>query len=440
MLVLWSDVVVWLLVLSLVGFGWQLKRDALARERWRLVAQSHSALASSVILLWFVFIALADSIHWRTDDPYRPVVSALDVALAKMATGQEKSYSAPFAIESLWKETRQIEDGSVIRAPVALKHAGIHLNDASEQATDIVQQSLFWLVVGAGLATILIMLLARLRLFKDTDIPWRTAAYTLITLSALSAWLWGMGQSYHVLGTGKVGQDVLYETLKGVRTGMLIGGLTTLLTLPFAISLGIAAGYFKGWVDDAVQYTYTTLNAVPGVLLIASAMLLAQLYLAQHAELFASEQERADVRLLLVCLVLGLTGWTGLARILRAESLKLREMEYVKAAKAFGVSDGKIIGRHLLPNVGHLVLIAVVLDFSGLVLAEAVLSYVGIGVDPTMPSWGNMINLARQELNREPVVWWNLFGAFAGMFTLVLSANLLADRIQQVFNPRATRS
>jgi peptide/nickel transport system permease protein len=221
---------------------------------------------------------------------------------------------------------------------------------------------------------------------------------------------------------------------------VLIGGLTTLLTLPFAISLGIAAGYFKGWVDDAVQYAYTTLNAVPGVLLIASAMLLAQLYLAQHAELFASEQERADVRLLLVCLVLGLTGWTGLARILRAESLKLREMEYVKAAKAFGVSDGKIIGRHLLPNVGHLVLIAVVLDFSGLVLAEAVLSYVGIGVDPTMPSWGNMINLARQELNREPVVWWNLFGAFAGMFTLVLSANLLADRIQQVFNPRATRS
>lgn len=440
MLVLWSDIVVWLLVLSLVGFAWQLKRDELARERWRLVAKSHSALASSVILLWFVFIALADSIHWRTDDPYRPVVSVLDVALGNMATAQEKSYSAPFAIESLWKETRQTEDGSVIRAPVALKHAGTHLKDASEHAADVVQQSFLWLLLGAGLAGFVTVLLSRARTIKASEIPWRTVSITLIVLSALSAWLWGMSQSYHVLGTGKVGQDVLYETLKGIRTGVLIGGLTTLLTLPFAISLGIAAGYFKGWVDDAVQYAYTTLNAVPGVLLIASAMLLAQLYLAQHAELFASEQERADVRLLLVCLVLGLTGWTGLARILRAESLKLREMEYVKAAKAFGVSHGRIIGRHLLPNVGHLVLIAVVLDFSGLVLAEAVLSYVGIGVDPTMPSWGNMINLARQELNREPVVWWNLFGAFAGMFTLVLSANLLADRIQQVFNPRATRS
>jgi peptide/nickel transport system permease protein len=218
---------------------------------------------------------------------------------------------------------------------------------------------------------------------------------------------------------------------------VLIGGLTTLLTLPFAIILGISAGYFRGWVDDAVQYTYTTLNAVPGVLLIASAMLLAQLYLAQHAELFASEQERADVRLLLVCLVLGLTGWTGLARILRAESLKLREMAFVKSAHAFGVSQPNIILRHLLPNMGHLILIALVLDFSSLVLAEAVLSYIGIGVDPTMPSWGNMINLARQELNREPLVWWNLFGAFTGMFILVLSANLFADRVQQVFNPRA---
>jgi len=440
MLILWSDLVVWLLVVSLVGFAWQLSRDEIARERWRFVVQSHTALASSVVLLWFLLIALADSIHWRTNDPYRPVVSALDVSLAKMATGQEKSYSAPFALESLWKETRQTEIGGVIRAPVALTQAGTHLAHPDDRAQDIAIQSIIWLSLGLALAWLITLILSRFSVFQQSSIPWRTAATTLAVICALSAWLWGMGQSYHVLGTGKVGQDVLYETLKGIRTGVLIGGLTTLLSLPFAIGLGIAAGYYKGRVDDAVQYAYTTLNAVPGVLLIASAMLLAQLYLAQHADLFASEQERADVRLLLVCLVLGLTGWTGLARILRAESLKLREMEYVKAAKAFGVSDGHIIGRHLLPNVGHLVLIAVVLDFSGLVLAEAVLSYVGIGVDPTMPSWGNMINLARQELNREPVVWWNLMGAFVGMFTLVLSANLLADRIQQVFNPRATRS
>ena len=438
MLILWSDLVVWLLAASLIGFAISLKRDALARERWKAVIQSHTALASTVILLFFVLIALADSIHWRTSDPYRPVVSLLDVSLGAIATGQEKSYSAPFSVVGLWQETKQADDGRVLRAPVRLGHAGVHLATPDDLGLDVAKKTLIWLMMGAFLAGVLVLLFSPLTLFRTPDIQWRTAAITFVILFTILAWLWGMGQSYHVLGTGKVGQDVLYESFKGVRTGVLIGGLTTLLSLPFAIVLGIAAGYFKGWVDDAVQYTYTTLNAVPGVLLIASAMLLAQLYLAQHAELFASEQERADVRLLLVCLVLGLTGWTGLARILRAESLKLREMEFVKAAKAFGVSHTRIIGRHLLPNVGHLVLIAVVLDFSGLVLAEAVLSYVGIGVDPTMPSWGNMINLARQELNREPVVWWNLLGAFVGMFTLVLSANLLADRIQQVFNPRSS--
>jgi peptide/nickel transport system permease protein len=99
-----------------------------------------------------------------------------------------------------------------------------------------------------------------------------------------------------------------------------------------------------------------------------------------------------------------------------------------------------IIGRHILPNVMHIVLIAVVLDFSGLVLAEAVLSYVGVGVDPTMHSWGNMINQARLEMAREPMVWWSLFAAFIFMFCLVLAANLFSDRVQRVLDPRSQPS
>ena len=121
---------------------------------------------------------------------------------------------------------------------------------------------------------------------------------------------------------------------------------------------------------------------------------------------------------------------------MRAETLKLSQIEYVTAAKAFGVGGFSIIRRHILPNLMHLVLIALVLDFSGLVLAEAVLSYVGVGVDPTMPSWGNMINQARLEMAREPVVWWSLFSAFAFMFILVLAANLFSDRVQLVLDPR----
>jgi peptide/nickel transport system permease protein len=161
-----------------------------------------------------------------------------------------------------------------------------------------------------------------------------------------------------------------------------------------------------------------------------------QVYMANNPELFETTLERADIRLLFLCIILGITSWTGLCRLLRGESLKLREAEYIQAATAFGVRHSKIISRHILPNVMHIVLITVVLDFSGLVLAEAVLSYVGVGVDPTMNSWGNMINSARLEMAREPVVWWSLLAAFLFMFTLVLAANLFSDAVRDAFDPR----
>jgi peptide/nickel transport system permease protein len=140
--------------------------------------------------------------------------------------------------------------------------------------------------------------------------------------------------------------------------------------------------------------------------------------------------------LLALCFILGVTSWTGLARLLRGETLKLRELEYVQAARAFGVGTAAILRRHILPNVMHIVLIALVMDFSGLVLAEAVLSYVGIGVDPTTISFGTMINMARAELAREPMVWWSLAAAFVFMFVLVLAANLFADVVRDAFDPR----
>jgi len=135
--------------------------------------------------------------------------------------------------------------------------------------------------------------------------------------------------------------------------------------------------------------------------------------------------------------VLGVTGWATLCRLLRAETLKLTELEYVQAARAFGVSDGGIMRRHIFPNVMHIVLIVAVLDFSALVLYEAVLSYVGVGVDPTTPSFGSMFNLARTEMSRDPVIWWNLVAAFAFMLALVLSANLFAGAVREAFDPRA---
>jgi peptide/nickel transport system permease protein len=185
-----------------------------------------------------------------------------------------------------------------------------------------------------------------------------------------------------------------------------------------------------------VQYVYTTLNSIPGVLLIAAAILLTQVWMDRNPEIFETVSERADVRLLFLCLILGITSWTGLCRLLRGETLKLRELEFVQAARAFGVSDWRIIVRHLLPNVMHIVLIAVVMDFSSLVLAEAVLSYVGVGVDPSMISFGTMINNARLEMARDPMVWWSLAAAFVFMFVLVLAANLFSDAVRDAFDPR----
>ena len=221
----------------------------------------------------------------------------------------------------------------------------------------------------------------------------------------------------HLLGTDKIGQDVLYVTLKSVRTGLVIGGLTTLIAVPFAIFFGVLAGFFGGWIDDAVQYVYITLASIPWVLLVVCFMLVYGQGIVQ------------------LCVVMGLTGWVGLCRLLRGETLKLREQEYVQAALALGVSRVRVIARHVVPNVMHLVLISIVLRFSGLVLAEAVLSYIGVGVGPETQSWGSMINQARSELGRSPIVWWNLAAAFIAMFALVLPANLFGDALRDALDP-----
>ena len=241
---------------------------------------------------------------------------------------------------------------------------------------------------------------------------------------------------YHVLGTDKVGQDVLYLSLKSIRTGLLLGTLTTLIMLPAAILLGILAGYVGGWVDDVIQYLYTTLNSIPDVLLIAAAILMMQVFIDTHPGWFSSAAERADARLLALCIIMGVTSWTGLCRLLRGETLKLRELEYVQAAQAFGISRLSVMLRHILPNLVHIVLITTVMDFSRLVLAEAVLSYVGVGVDPSTISFGTMIDAARMELAREPMVWWSLASAFGFMFALVLAANLFADAVRDAFDPK----
>jgi peptide/nickel transport system permease protein len=222
----------------------------------------------------------------------------------------------------------------------------------------------------------------------------------------------------HPLGTDILGRDVLYLTLKGARVAWLIGGLTSLLTIPLALLFGVSAGYFGGRIDDVVFFVMSTLASMPGLLLLIALIM---------------AMGRGTLS---VCIALAVTGWVGFCRITRGEAMKLRELDYVQAARALGVSEPRIVFRHVLPNLMHLVVVTFVLMFSGLVLSEAILSWLGIGVDG---SWGQMIDQARDELSRDPAIWWNLAAAGTALFGLLLAVNFVGDAVRDVLDPRTLR-
>lgn len=436
---LFTDVLVWLLVGAIAVYAWYCSRRPHLAAPWKRVFQSKVAAVCSVVLLCFVLIGLLDSLHYRprlqNGAGYSPeVLSVLDLALSHLRERRERTYSAPLATRLYAREQMQV-GGRTVRDFPRLAHGGAHLEQEADRLRDIAARIGLGLLCAALAAIALGLIVKRLQR-RRPGVPWRAAGAALLVILAVALPALFLATKYHVLGTDKVGQDVLYQALKSIRVSLVIGTLTTLVLLPLGIALGIMAGYFRGWIDDLIQYLYTTLNSIPGVLLIAAAVLMLQVFLDRHAEAFATAAQRADMRLLALCAILGLTSWTGLARLLRGESLKLSQLEYIQAAQAFGVAEARILSRHILPNVAHIVIIAMVMDFSGLVLAEAVLSYVGVGVDPATTSFGTMINAARLEMGREPIVWWSLAAAFFFMFLLVLAANLFADAVRDGFDPR----
>jgi peptide/nickel transport system permease protein len=442
--ILITDVLVWLLVAAAAGYAFYCRRHPHLATPWARVFRSSAAMASAVVLAVYLAAGMLDSLHFRPalerqageKSAYSSdVLSVLDLALVHLRGRGEKTYSAPLATRSYAKEQIELPDGRQMRDFPRLRFGGAHLRDEGEWAGDIARRGLLGLAAAAALSLLSFLWLKILRR-KQLEVAWGAAWVSFAVLLLIAGPAMALCTSYHVLGTDKVGQDVFYLALKSVRTSLVIGTVTTLVLLPLGIALGTMAGYFKGWVDDVIQYFYTTLNSIPGVLLIAAAVLMMQVVIDRHSDLFNTAAQRADFRLFILCAILGLTSWTSLARLLRGETLKLSELEYIQAAHAFGVRDSRILARHILPNLSHIVIITMVMDFSGLVLAEAVLSYVGVGVDPSTNSFGTMINAARLEMSREPVVWWTLATAFTFMFALVLAANLFADAVRDGFDPR----
>ncbi|VAV84593.1 ABC transporter, permease protein 2 (cluster 5, nickel/peptides/opines) [hydrothermal vent metagenome] len=385
--ILATDIIIYLVFLVIIAGAVLARRgDGYLSQIWQHLKKNRLAMVCMAILILYGLVALSDSIRWRdrvepngaTSASNESVYSAnahsiLDRALSGLRAKAEKTFSAPLATKLFVKET--IEKTAPDGTVITVRDHPPLKHPGS-----------------------------------------------------------------HLLGTDKVGSDVLLAALKGVRTGVVIGTGTTIIIIPFAILFGVLAGYCGGWVDDLIQYVYTTLSSIPGVLLIVAFMLIfgAEGYqggVIKEADLWFGLFVPSD-RLFWLCVIMGITSWTDLCRLIRGETLKLRELEYVQAARAFGVSNIKTMLRHIIPNLMHLVLITFILQFSGLVLAEAVLSYIGIGVGPEMGSWGNMINTARLELSREPVVWWSLVGAFIFIFGLVLPANIFGDAIRDALDPK----
>ena len=446
MVILWTDALIYILVFAVLGLVIYLRGKAHIMRPLQKIALNKVGMASLVVLLFFVQIGLLDSIHFKpTDIKSNEIISLLDYWATPLRAQGEKTYSAPFATTLYSKEIILLPDGSTQWGYPRLEFGGRYLdNPETQYLTDVLKKTGYGLFQGMGLAGISLLgffgLWYKVRSDKGQVYvlpPSLNSVFAVVfTIVSIGYTLIYLSAYYHVLGTDKVGEDVFYQAIKSIRTGLVLGTLTTLIMLPIAIVFGILAGFFRGWIDDIIQYVYTTLNSIPSVLLIAASILMVQVYMANHQQDFSSVIVRADMRLLFLCLILGVTNWTGLCRLLRAETLKLREMEYVQAAQALGVKESMILLRHILPNVMHIILISVVLDFSALVLAEAVLSYINIGVDPSTYSWGNMINGARLEMAREPIVWWSLSAAFIFMFALVLAANLFSDSVQEAFDPR----
>ena len=407
-----------------------------ARVIWRRVLRQPIAASAAIIFICFLLVGILDSIHGNWHEGVIGGVqveqaSILEHVLAPLGSVYEKTYSAPLAL-TLYDKEVVIVNGVLQQDFPPVQYSSHQFADPHEKNQFILHTLWKAALIACLLTSVFFVVLkgCRIKLTRQQFLPLLTFFMCVFFIFAC----YGLSRGLHVFGTGKIGQDIFYYAVKSIRTGLVIGILTTLFMLPFAIILGISAGYFGGKIDDVIQYIYTTLSSIPGVLLITASVLSMQTYIANHPAEFPTLAQSADARLLALCLILGVTNWTNLCRILRAEALKWREIDFVSAAKVLGTGSWTILRRHLLPNILPIIIITLVLDFSFLVLAEAVLSYVGVGVSPLTMSWGNMINGARLELARDPIVWWPMGAAFLLMFMLVLASNLLVDALRDAFD------
>ena len=222
----------------------------------------------------------------------------------------------------------------------------------------------------------------------------------------------------HFFGTDTLGRDVFSRMLHGARVSLWVGFVSVGISVCIGMSLGLVAGYFRGLVDECIMRFVDVMLCFPSFFLILAVIAFLEPSLAN------------------IMIVIGLTSWMGVARLVRAETLTLRERDFVLAARLAGAPTPRILLRHILPNAAAPVLVSATLGIAGAILVESSLSFLGIGVQHPLPSWGNILIEGKQTLG---IAWWlSVFPGLAILFT-VLGYNLLGEGLRDLLDPRIAR-
>ncbi|MDD5135696.1 MAG: ABC transporter permease [Phycisphaerae bacterium] len=235
----------------------------------------------------------------------------------------------------------------------------------------------------------------------------------------------------NIFGTDFLGRSVFRKAIYGAKVSITVAFWASIISLVIGVPLGAAAGYFRGFADDIIVWLYTTLSSIPYILLILAFALVLRDKSLNFEWLGLGRVELSGITT--VYLAIGLTSWVDICRLIRGEVMKHKQRDYILAAQSYGCGNSRIIFRHLIPNVFHLIIISFSLRFVGFIQAEVILSFLGLG-EKNSPSWGAMIDTARLDLPKG--YWWEMTAATAAIFLISLALNIFGDALRDSLDPK----
>ena len=244
--------------------------------------------------------------------------------------------------------------------------------------------------------------------------------------------LFYLSTKIYLLGTDSLGIDIFYLMIKSLKTGFSFVGLTLSITIFLGTVIGLIAGWARGWKSIILDIFYTIVNTIPSLLLLMIILFFVQDQLLSYENL--NSKIWAEVSILSMSIAFGCTQWVHLCRLVRAETLKIRELDYITALRVMNVSLFKILFKHILPQLYPLIFLVGMMEISGYFLAEALLSFLGLGLTGQIESFGSLMNQYRTGILLDPIVWWPILDIFFILTPLVVSFNVLRDNIESIKN------